>query len=564
MDSEVENDIPITGAVFTFGESSFADNCPSHFFIRNDPIIDIACGEEHTIVVCQNGRVFGFGGNGYGQVGLGHTNRVIKPSCVKSLKPDRVCLVACGQYHTLIYTETGFVYGWGNNSDGQLGLSENDICESKLHPSLTETDSIACSVKQISAGSCHSVLLTLDGRVYVWGSNQHGQLGLGDGIKKSGVPVLLPAPDDVVQISCGLYHTMLLSYDGKVFIFGHGESGKLGLGGNNSVPFPIPVGFDELSSQINGIAAGGNYSMAFAEDGTVYAWGNNDHGQLGLEREEMKEINKPTIVSLLRTVYVKKVICGYRHTAFITDKHELYMCGETTSGKLCLDNEETEIYINKALLPAKVTKFKDCIVEKVACGGRHTMVLAAAAEKFIDKQEIISAPSDASKSCVTIPDVTDVNNTSEENNDHSSHTPSEFPSPLPPKNIPSNNSSPNNSMKYNTHGSIINGNNNDAVSVNSVASSSKKDDDRNITNDHINIADRKTNIESPESSSKHLQNMNNSKEESFSESKRDEEESTSKRDDPKDKKKNSFRANGVPPNGITRGHQKNSRMCVIL
>lgn len=86
----VEPEVPSTGAVFTFGKSKFAENAPSKFWIKRDLVEELACGDEHTAVVTDSGRLFTFGSNEWGQLGLGHANNVIKPSCVKSLKPDKV------------------------------------------------------------------------------------------------------------------------------------------------------------------------------------------------------------------------------------------------------------------------------------------------------------------------------------------------------------------------------------------------------------------------------------------------------------------------------------------
>ena len=72
-----------TGAVFTFGKSKFADNSPNKFWIRNDKVTQIACGDEHTCLVAESGRVFTFGANDWGQLGLGHTKIATKPSCIK-------------------------------------------------------------------------------------------------------------------------------------------------------------------------------------------------------------------------------------------------------------------------------------------------------------------------------------------------------------------------------------------------------------------------------------------------------------------------------------------------
>ena len=85
----------------------------------------IACGDEHTAVVTDTGRLFTFGSNEWGQLGLGHNNNVIKPSCVKTLKPDQVTAVACGRQHTLVAMMSGVLHAMGSNSEGQLGVGRN-------------------------------------------------------------------------------------------------------------------------------------------------------------------------------------------------------------------------------------------------------------------------------------------------------------------------------------------------------------------------------------------------------------------------------------------------------
>ena len=72
MGSTEEPEVPITGAVFTFGKSKFAEKVPSKFWIRQDLIVELSCGDEHTAVVTKSGRLFMFGSNEWGQLGLGH------------------------------------------------------------------------------------------------------------------------------------------------------------------------------------------------------------------------------------------------------------------------------------------------------------------------------------------------------------------------------------------------------------------------------------------------------------------------------------------------------------
>ena len=94
----LDPEIPETGAVFTFGRSRFADNAPSKFWIKRDVITDLSCGDEHTAVATTSGRLFTFGSNEFGQLGLGHNANVLKPSCVKSLKAEGKIKVNSSSY----------------------------------------------------------------------------------------------------------------------------------------------------------------------------------------------------------------------------------------------------------------------------------------------------------------------------------------------------------------------------------------------------------------------------------------------------------------------------------
>uniref|UniRef100_A0A1B6DZ80 RCC1-like domain-containing protein n=1 Tax=Clastoptera arizonana TaxID=38151 RepID=A0A1B6DZ80_9HEMI len=362
-------DIPASGAVFTFGKSRFADNVPSHFYIRNDPVVDGACGDQHSAVICQIGRLFVFGNNEFGQLGLGHKSLVNKPSCVKSLKPEHVTRVACGRTHTLISTGSGKVFSCGNNSDGQLGLGTSDTACIDVPE---EVKGILGTVEQLAAGCNHSVALTNKGQVYVWGSNADGQLGLGPDVKSVSMPTVLPLEETVSSIACGYYHTILLTEEGHAYACGEGEGGKLGLGNTENVMVPTII---PLEAYLLFVTAGGNHTIAVAVDDKAYGWGRNDCGQLGLTNTLETEITKPTIISSLTGYVIKEAACGESHSAFITENGELLTCGEGRHGKL---GNETNVSNDQFIVtPTKVSRFNNFFVSKVKCGGCHTIVLAS-------------------------------------------------------------------------------------------------------------------------------------------------------------------------------------------
>ncbi|KAG8289579.1 hypothetical protein J6590_101656, partial [Homalodisca vitripennis] len=109
---------------------------------------------SHLGPTSENGRVFVFGSNEWGQLGLGHRSVVTKPSCVKILKPEQATHVACGRAHTIISTGSGKVFACGNNSDGQLGVGDTTDKDTP-----TPVEGVTGPVEQLAAGCHHSVAL---------------------------------------------------------------------------------------------------------------------------------------------------------------------------------------------------------------------------------------------------------------------------------------------------------------------------------------------------------------------------------------------------------------------
>lgn len=80
------------GAVFTFGKSKFSDNLPGTFWVKNDVVISVACGDQHSVFITASGRAFSFGSNDYGQLGQSHTKPLVNPRCIKGMNIGRLLL----------------------------------------------------------------------------------------------------------------------------------------------------------------------------------------------------------------------------------------------------------------------------------------------------------------------------------------------------------------------------------------------------------------------------------------------------------------------------------------
>ncbi|XP_022604120.1 E3 ISG15--protein ligase HERC5-like [Seriola dumerili] len=261
-------------------------------------VVTMACGQDHCLAVCASGKVFSWGAAEDGQLGINPSCNNFRPSQVPIPLPVPVIQVACGNSHSLALTKGGDVFSWGLNSHGQLGLGKN--------VSLQYTPVLVCAlsgvaVTQIAAGATHTLFLTLPGLVYCCGANKSGQLGLNRVDEKGRFNIcMVPAlsPLGVSFISCGQAHTAVLAKDGKVFTFGEGSHGQLG---HNSAANEVrPRLVDGLDGPASQIACGRCHTLVLGSSGQLWAFGNGVKGQIGTGRAE--DSLSPTLVQLPWTV----------------------------------------------------------------------------------------------------------------------------------------------------------------------------------------------------------------------------------------------------------------------
>ncbi|KAL2087778.1 hypothetical protein ACEWY4_016606 [Coilia grayii] len=367
MAGETEDDIPESGAVFTFGKSKFADNVPSRFWLKNDTPSRICCGDEHTALITAKGKLFMFGSNNWGQLGFGTKTTVTKPTCVKALKTEKVKLAACGRNHTLVYTTQGNIYATGGNSEGQLGLGDY---EERSTFQLVEFFTKQSPVKMLAAGSNTSAALTQNGTLYVWGDNSEGQIGLGK--ENNAVrPQKLLVGRPITWVACGYYHSALVTVDGELYTFGERDSGKLGLPTNKLANHRVPQLVEGITDRVLQVACGGGHTVALTED-ALYTFGLGQFGQLG-HGTFIFESRLPRTVDHFRKGRVQQVACGENHTAVITECGLLYTFGDGRHGKLGLGEENFTNQFKPTLCP----RFLKYHVEAVTCGGCHMLVFAS-------------------------------------------------------------------------------------------------------------------------------------------------------------------------------------------
>ena len=251
-------------------------------------VVAISAGYYHNLALCSDGTVVAWGQNTYGQLGDGSkTNRSVPVavSAVGGLSGKTVSGIAAGYYHNLAQCTDGSLVAWGRNTYGQLG--NNSTTDSSTPVDITRSGVLnGLSVAQFAAGSDHSMVLCTDGSLAAWGRNNYGQLGEGSGANSS-VPVEVDSTDVlagkiVTSISAGGWHNLALCSDGTLAAFGRNTSGQLGDGGTTNSGLPLMANLSGLSGKaIAAVQAANGHSLALCADGSIYAWGSNNNGQLG-------------------------------------------------------------------------------------------------------------------------------------------------------------------------------------------------------------------------------------------------------------------------------------------
>ncbi|KAM4560807.1 X-linked retinitis pigmentosa GTPase regulator-like [Fundulus diaphanus] len=358
MPGQTDADIPETGAIFAFGKSSFADNVSSHFWLKNDHPAEICCGREHSAIITENGRLLMFGGNAGGQLGLKIKPAANKPASVKALKPEKVKLVACGRDHTLVCTLQHCVYSAGRNQKGQLGLGHKKNTKSfqLLRPFCQPAP-----VKMLAAGSSTSAVLTglisdkterkpYDGRLFMWGDNSVGQIGLGDQVFAA-EPTELNMGQAVMWVSCGDRHSAFVTVHGRLYTFGESANGRLGLQEEQLANHRVPQQVHSIVGSVIQVCCGGEHTVALTGE-DVYTFGRGQYGQLGHGTFQF-ELHLPKALEHLHNSSARRIACGESHTAVITKAGLLYTFGDDRYGKLGLQEEN---FINR-FSPTLCTRF---------------------------------------------------------------------------------------------------------------------------------------------------------------------------------------------------------------
>jgi len=266
------------GAVYTWGYNNFGQLggsttgtyglSPGAVPGLTAGVTEIACGANHTVAL-RGGTVVAWGYDNFGQLGNGSTVGTSTPSAVIGLTSG-VTAIGSGTAHSLA-VKNGAAYAWGINDFGELG--NGTTTESHTPVAVS---GLTSGVTAVAGGFEHSLALK-NGTVYAWGNNFVGQLG-NNSTKSSNVPVAVIGITSATAIAANGDHNLAVQ-NGLVYAWGYGGHGQLG-DGAQTVSSTVPK---LVSGPTNIVAvAASQYScFALSNDGTLWAWGDNSSGQLG-------------------------------------------------------------------------------------------------------------------------------------------------------------------------------------------------------------------------------------------------------------------------------------------
>lgn len=337
----------------------------------------IACGVKHAALVTRQGEIFTWGEESGGRLGHGVGKDVTQPRFVESLSLCNIDFVACGEFHTCAVTMAGELYTWGDGTHN-AGLLGNGTDVSHWIPKRISGPLEGLQVASVTCGPWHTALITSTGQLFTFGDGTFGVLGHGDREN-----VLFPREVKslsglrTIAAACGVWHTAAVVEvivtqssasvsSGKLFTWGDGDKNRLGHGDKEPRLEPTCVPA-LIDYNFHKIACGHSLTVCLTTSGHVFTMGSTVYGQLGNPYSDGK---LPCLVEdkLLGEI-VEDIACGSYHVAVLTSKNEVYTWGKGANGRLGHGDVEDR----KA--PTLVEALKDRHVKYISCGSNYTAAI---------------------------------------------------------------------------------------------------------------------------------------------------------------------------------------------
>ncbi len=293
------------------------------------------------------------------------------PNCYPIILSDLETIAAMPLKHQYAVNKEDMLVAYGDNDYGQLGVGD---FEARTEPTVVALPDGEIIIQILVGNNKYTLVLCESGNVYAWGSNSVGQLGVGD-FKNREKPtaVALPAEEKVFRLRAGLGFVFALCKSGKVYAWGYNNNGQLGIDYASDENAPSPVCVTALNANdLTSIVFGDGYVLAL-QNGDVWAWGRNYFGQLGFDSKG-ESINKPNKIDAFLDQCVIRIAAGKSHAAALTKRGDLYTWGQNNSGELGLGDRQDRSIPTKVILPILVEE-EGSTISHISLGKCSTAVL---------------------------------------------------------------------------------------------------------------------------------------------------------------------------------------------
>jgi len=333
------------------------------------PVAPVGCVSSvglsggHSCAIRADDTLWCWGNNSYGVLGIGLDPQNV-PYPVQAALPTGAQLVAPSGFNTFAVDLTGRLWSWGSNSEGQLG--NGSVGGFDAVPAVI--DSLPSPVVELVGDGHHGCVVLEDRTLWCWGSNLAGELGLGLSDPYASVPVFVDTLGSaLVDVAAGFHNTCALTTQpASLWCWGSNEYGQIGKGTTGTPVYePWPVQLPTSSVAVK-VTLGEKHVCALTQNGTMWCWGSDESGQLGLGTVGSQQSSPQQVLGL--GAVATDLAAGYWHTCALLDDSTVWCWG---------DNEYAQLGVNGSQPASGVPVHIDGLPQVVAleASGGHTCAL---------------------------------------------------------------------------------------------------------------------------------------------------------------------------------------------